>query len=204
MSHTRSALVILAQSTAQEDSAELATIACKRCVAELQKRDVTVDLIDLDAELEFTPFDSNADLSTKIVEYQLRINRADCIIIFHPTKLYGVPGILKAWLDEVFSNGFAYSRRRGMISPMLKEKPVHVWAISNAPSWEIRFIHTPGLLHFWNRTLPRMTGVTVQTQLFGSARSNRESLEKKLLKKAVKFAHSLTSNFIPPEELMSN
>jgi len=199
MPQIRSVLIVLASSTGQEDSAELSALMCKDCISKLKKRDVSVDLVDLDIESEFYPFDTDRDFSTKIAEYQLRIKRADHVIIFHPTRFYTLPGTLKAWIDEVFVSGFAYTRRRGLISPLLKKVAVSVFIVSDVPGWRIQFIENSGLLRFWKRTFARITGAQVQATLFGNARSNRDKLKESLFKKTTDFVYKLTPDFVAPE-----
>lgn len=74
------------------------------------------EIADLAAE-GFDPRFSAADLSVHRKEgpppadvaiEQARIDRADALVLVYPVYWWSMPGLLKGWIDRVFSNGWAF------------------------------------------------------------------------------------------------
>ncbi len=47
---------------------------------------------------------------------------ADIVALFHPVWWFGMPAILKGWVDRVFSYGFAYGHDSRGVKPLLLGK----------------------------------------------------------------------------------
>ncbi|MFM0736494.1 NAD(P)H-dependent oxidoreductase [Paraburkholderia xenovorans] len=69
------------------------------------------------AEEKFDPRFSSADLAlfrnqasppADVVAEQSRIDRADALVLVYPVYWWSFPGLLKGWIDRVFTNGWAY------------------------------------------------------------------------------------------------
>lgn len=43
-----------------------------------------------------------------VLSEQARIDRADALVIVYPVYWWSMPGLLKGWIDRVFSNGWAF------------------------------------------------------------------------------------------------
>jgi NAD(P)H dehydrogenase (quinone) len=43
-----------------------------------------------------------------VVAEQARVDRADALVLVYPVYWWSMPGILKGWIDRVFSNGWAF------------------------------------------------------------------------------------------------
>ena len=76
----------------------------------------TVELADLSAE-GFAPAFTLEDVQAYRLEgpvpddvrrEQARVSRADAIVFVHPIYWWGVPAMLKGWIERVFSNGWAW------------------------------------------------------------------------------------------------
>ncbi|UGX84987.1 NAD(P)H-dependent oxidoreductase [Phyllobacterium meliloti] len=76
----------------------------------------TFEIADLSAEA-FDPRYSAADLAVHrtqatppadVVAEQARIDRADTLVLVFPVYWWSMPGLLKGWIDRVFSNGWAF------------------------------------------------------------------------------------------------
>ncbi len=76
----------------------------------------TFEIADLTAE-GFDPRFSAADIAAHlregpspedVVAEQARIDRADALVLVYPVYWWSMPGLLKGWIDRVFSNGWAY------------------------------------------------------------------------------------------------
>ncbi len=87
------------------------------------------DAIDLYAEA-FNPVLSEEDFDAfnrgktppDIRRQQERIRAADIVAFFHPVWWFGMPAILKGWVDRVFSYGFAYGHDSRGVKPLLRGK----------------------------------------------------------------------------------
>lgn len=53
---------------------------------------------------------------------QDEISAADVVFFIHPIWWFGVPAILKGWIDRVFSYGFAYAHDSRGVKPLLAGK----------------------------------------------------------------------------------
>lgn len=101
----------------------------------------TASLADLAAE-GFDPRFSAADIAAHrgqapipadIHAEQQRIDRADALVLVYPVYWWSMPGLLKGWIDRVFSNGWAYDDRSGKgIRKLLGRLPVHLVALGGA------------------------------------------------------------------------
>ncbi|QEV61736.1 NAD(P)H oxidoreductase [Streptomyces spectabilis] len=81
-----------------------------------------VDFLDLEAEgfdPRMTPDDEPdwADpqkaYSPEVRAHMRRVADADAIVVVFPVWWFGLPALLKGWIDRVWNHGFAYGRRRG-------------------------------------------------------------------------------------------
>ncbi|MCG8155375.1 NAD(P)H-dependent oxidoreductase [Brenneria goodwinii] len=68
-----------------------------------------------------------------VVAQQLRINNADALVLVFPIYWWSMPGLLKGWIDRVFTNGWAYEEAAdGNIVKKLGHLPVHLVALGAA------------------------------------------------------------------------
>ncbi|MBT2446850.1 NAD(P)H oxidoreductase [Streptomyces sp. ISL-43] len=121
------ALVVVAHPRTDSLTAQLA----RRAVARLEADGHTVDVLDLHAE-GFDPrmgpedepdwSDPGKEYSAGTRAHMARIAAADLLVVVFPLWWFGLPAILKGWIDRVWNNGFAYGRRL----PALKGKRM-VW-----------------------------------------------------------------------------
>ncbi|PRD40921.1 NAD(P)H dehydrogenase [Phyllobacterium phragmitis] len=82
---------------------------------------------DIAAHLREAP--SSADVTAE----QARIDRADALVLVYPVYWWSMPGLLKGWIDRVFSNGWAYDDGLGAkVVKKLQHLPVHLVAIGGA------------------------------------------------------------------------
>lgn len=81
---------------------------------------------DLYAE-KFNPVLSDADIESfnrgkipsDIKAMQEAVREAKVVIFIHPIWWFGIPAILKGWIDRVFSYGFAYGHDSRGVKPLL-------------------------------------------------------------------------------------
>ncbi len=108
----------------------------------------SVEIADLCAE-GFDPRFSRSDIAAFNLEApladdaraeQLRIERAANLILVYPVYWWSMPGLLKGWIDRVFTNGWAYDEGAdGKVEKKLGWLRVHLAAIAAAtPEMYIR------------------------------------------------------------------
>ncbi|WP_059005608.1 NAD(P)H oxidoreductase [Streptomyces specialis] len=119
---TRTALLVVAHPRSRSLTARVAARARER----LEGAGFAVDLLDLHAE-GFDPRMTVADepdwgdrdktYSAGTETHMRRLAAADTIVVVFPVWWFGLPAILKGWIDRVWNHGFAYgggrSRLRG-------------------------------------------------------------------------------------------
>ncbi|MFD9561789.1 NAD(P)H oxidoreductase [Streptomyces sp. NPDC059994] len=111
------ALLVLAHPRGDSLTAQIAHRARERLV----DAGYTVDLLDLYAE-DFDPrtgpedepdwADRDKEYSPEVRSHMDRIDTADTIVVVFPLWWFGLPAILKGWIDRVWNYGFAYGRSR--------------------------------------------------------------------------------------------
>jgi len=101
----------------------------------------SVEIADLAAEgfdPRFTPTDMNffngkASLPEDVIAEQQRIERADSLVLVYPIYWWSMPGLLKGWIDRVFTNGWAfYDDGTGKVAKKLPHLKVHLVALGGA------------------------------------------------------------------------
>jgi len=101
----------------------------------------TFEIADLAAEA-FDPRFTATDIAVHlrevpppadIIAEQARIDRADALALVYPVYWWSMPGLLKGWIDRVFTNGWAYddNPETGLVKK-LRHLRVHLVAIGGA------------------------------------------------------------------------
>ncbi|MBY5333134.1 NAD(P)H-dependent oxidoreductase [Rhizobium leguminosarum] len=101
----------------------------------------SVEIADLAAE-GFDPRFTAADIALHLREgvlpadvaaEQARIDRADALVLVYPVYWWSMPGLLKGWIDRVFTNGWAYDDRADAgVVKLLGRLPVHLVGLGGA------------------------------------------------------------------------
>ncbi|RYF17480.1 MAG: flavodoxin family protein [Comamonadaceae bacterium] len=101
----------------------------------------TAEVADLAAE-GFHPRYNGADRASHdtqsltpddVLREQQRIDRCHALVLVYPVFWWSFPGLLKGWIDRVFSNGWAYRETPGgKLVKLLGRLPVHLVAIGGA------------------------------------------------------------------------
>lgn len=73
-----------------------------RRLLEVARTTPGVDLNDL--------YSTYPDYAIDVAAEQQRVERADLIVLMHPVQWYSMPALLKLWLDDVLTWGWAYGR----------------------------------------------------------------------------------------------
>lgn len=72
-------------------------------------------------EEDFAAFD-RGNVPEDVQRMQDAVNRSDIVVFIHPIWWFGLPAIMKGWIDRVFSYGFAYSHDSRGVKPLLTGK----------------------------------------------------------------------------------
>ena len=97
----------------------------------------TAEIADLAAEGFDPRFTRNdVDVSNKealpaedVIAEQKRVDRADALVLVYPVYWWSMPGLLKGWIDRVFTNGWAYDYGADLrVVKKLRRLPVHLLA----------------------------------------------------------------------------
>ena len=132
----------------------------------------TTELADLHGE-GFHPVWSMADITQyeteitppDVLREQARIERSDAICLVFPLFWFGMPAIMKGWIDRVFTQGWAYAEGNDPDSTLLKPRigVMLIPAGGNPETWQsrdldaaMRAIWTGGTLSYFGMTEPRI------------------------------------------------
>jgi len=101
----------------------------------------TTEFADLTAE-RFDPvfnsddlayFEKRAAAPDDVAREHARLERADTLVLVYPIYWWSFPGLLKGWIDRVFSNGWAYDEGPdGKLQKKLQRLQVHLVANGGA------------------------------------------------------------------------
>jgi NAD(P)H dehydrogenase (quinone) len=153
-------LVVLANPIFEQDTrAEIPRRLCKSFILEAQKKGVNVDLIDLYTDDEFNPVWRPEERDTKAMEYQIRLSKAQLVVVFHPIWWIGVPAVLKGFVEKIFLPGFAYKLEKPRPKGLLADKQLWIYTFSERPQWEYRLLQRDSVKLFWKRGVADQTGM---------------------------------------------
>jgi NAD(P)H dehydrogenase (quinone) len=188
-------LVVLASQYIDTDQRNnLINNLCKTFSETFQSTGGEVDLLDLYKDTEFDPVRDLDGRDTKIIEYQIRIKKAQVIVFFHQTVWLTAPAILKGFLDKVFVSGFAYKTYNNIPEGLLDNKKAIVVATCEKPSWQVNYIYGNIFTNFWKKTFLDYCGIkNNKLYLFGNYRSASDITIEKWHLKMKDIATKLTS-----------
>jgi putative NADPH-quinone reductase len=130
-------------------------------------------------------FESEA-VPAALLPAQAEIGSADHLVIFYPLWLGTMPAILKAFLEQVFRPGFAYSMGggRGMWAKRLKGKSARIVVTMGMPPLFYRWYFGAHGLKGLERSILGFCGIApIRENLFGMVESAREATRRKWLAK---------------------
>ncbi|GHB23694.1 NAD(P)H dehydrogenase (quinone) [Pseudovibrio japonicus] len=126
----------------------------EQVVERLRSQQVGYELIDLYKD-EFQPVLTKGELDRYLdtsvnrqgIEHHIEaLERCDTLIFIYPTWWYGLPAMIKGWLDRVLVPGVAFKlTEQGAVKPNLQNiKKLAVFTTCGAPRWLSFLIGTPG------------------------------------------------------------
>ena len=98
-------------------------------IADLTSEDFDPRFTQHDIALHVKQVPPSADIAAE----QARLDRADALVLVYPVYWWSFPGLLKGWIDRVFTNGWAYAENPdGTLVKKLRHLQVHLVAIGCA------------------------------------------------------------------------
>lgn len=122
-------------------SDSLTDAVARQVAAGLEQSGHSFELADLSAE-GFDPRFSANDVAVHlrqavadpaVAAEQVRIGRADALVLVYPVYWWSFPALLKGWIDRVFVNGWGYDEREdGSIAKLLGRLKVRIVGVGGA------------------------------------------------------------------------
>lgn len=76
---------------------------------------------------DLAAFIQTAPVPSDVIAEQARIDKADALVLVFPIYWWSMPGLLKGWIDRVFTNGWAYEdNASGKVAKKLGHLPIHI------------------------------------------------------------------------------
>ncbi len=172
---------------------------CREFVKNCLSKGIEVDIVDLYKEEEFSPlFYPGEKNDTKSMEYQIRISKSSLIAFFYPIWWENIPGILKSFVEKVFTRGFGYFKYKDKNKGLLSEKNVLAVGINTEPTWKNRFLFGNIINNWWERVFFKNTEVKGKSLVFG----NIVSVDDKNFLKAEKDLEKITARLNSEESVL--
>jgi len=186
-------LLILAANKQETKKEEFIVDLCEEFGQVCRAKDLEVDWIDLYADVakeEFDPVGSLHQKDAKIIEYRLKIKRADLLVFFHPVRYNSVPAVLKGFLDLVFASGFAFKAIAEHLE-LLKDKQAIVLAFSEQPEWKNKLFYNDTLRVFWTRGVFALAGIQGEFVSLSGLQDFSEKKQEKIRQQVLRLANRL-------------
>jgi NAD(P)H dehydrogenase (quinone) len=147
-----------------------------------------LDLYNTELAQDFLRFEDMKNISEdpKRSVIQKKISEAEEIVFVHPMWWGGAPAILKNFIDQNFTTGFAFLYENGKPKGLLKDKSVCVFMTADAPTWIYQWIaRFPK--QFWAHSMLGVLpfcGLKIRHfEIFGNMHKRSEEEKSTILKK---------------------
>lgn len=180
MNKVENILIVLANTSRSNSHREgLLYNLFKTYVEEAKKQGLKVTIIDLGKDR--SGFLCGKEIKReKQEEFQIKIKNVERIIFFHPV-LWSLPSSdIKAFVDKVFTPGFAFTTQKGIVYGQLENKSIEIFATTETRKWHEMFVSNNALSYFWNRIVSDKCGFrNSKLHLIANYRSlNDQQIEK--------------------------
>ena len=188
-------LVVLANPYIETDQRNnLVNSLCKTFAETCQASGIEIDLLDLYKDTEFDATGDSEGRDTKVIEYQIRLKKAQMVVFFHQVWWFSVPAVLKGFIDKVFTSGFAFRVYNDLVEGLLDNKKAIVVAVSEKPNWQSNYIYGNILANFWKKGVLDYCGIRDnKLYQFGSFRSVSDEVIEKWHQKMQDVANKINS-----------
>lgn len=162
----------------------------KSYMSGIDKKKWQVEVINL-ADLTFNPvlqhgYRKRNELEPDLLDALEKIKAAKHLVWFFPMWWYGVPALLKGFIDRVFLPGIAFEYLEGKPLPkkLWKGKTAHLIITADTPRWyDWLFIGSPAINQFKKGTL-QFCGINpVKVTYIAPIRNSTEKFRKQWIEK---------------------
>jgi len=111
------------------------------------------------SEADYAQFEGRP-MPEDVLREQERVDGSDALVLIFPVWWYGMPAMLKGWLDRVFCAGWAYERRHDPEGSLLRPRPC-TFLVSTGSSAKVmaRHHYDRELHHLWSEGVLGYVGV---------------------------------------------
>ncbi|UWQ81794.1 NAD(P)H-dependent oxidoreductase (plasmid) [Leisingera sp. S132] len=129
---------------------------------------------------------SRAEWESGLPEYaaeaQRAIAAADHIVFIYPLWLGSMPALLKAWLEQVFREGFAFNMSKHGWHSRLKGKSARVIVTMGMPAFAYKWFFFAHSLRSFERNILKFCGIRpVRWSVFGMVEDTNSNRRRKYL-----------------------
>lgn len=152
-----------------------------------------LDLYDEEWQMPFLSFESMKDitLTPTVLRIQEKVRSADKIVFAFPMWWSEYPAIVKNWVDNILTAGFAFEyQENGIPKGLLTGKTAEVYMTCDAPRWMYFFFGFPFKKLFTKKILGFCGICTTRFHLYGSASKLSAEKKAKILQKITSIALS--------------
>lgn len=161
----------------------------------LKKKKIEANILDL-YKIKYDPVMSKDELYTaggtsvseQNIKIQQLINESKKLIFIYPTWHYGVPAILKGFIDRVFTPGFAFKYENGMPQGLLNKKGL-IFTTTGGPSFVYNFLIRAPKVYL--RNVLKFFEIIAKPILIGDCRQitdkKRKEIDELVVKELEKF-----------------
>lgn len=156
----------------------------------LQETNHSVTVFDLykeqfDPVLVFNEEKKRRDLvnEEETARYRKLVEEADTLLFIYPIWWWGMPAILKGFIDRIFVAGFAYKYEGAMPKGLLNGKKAWVINTLDSPLWYVALLYRSADWIVMKRGVLRFCGIRdIKRSVFQSVKTSKlEKREKWLL-----------------------
>ncbi|WP_439597081.1 NAD(P)H-dependent oxidoreductase [Falsiroseomonas sp.] len=113
-----------------------------------------------------------------VEDHVASLQRADALLLVHPTWWYGMPAMLKGWFDRVWAPGVAFRLGDGAITPLLTHiRRIGVITTYGSPRWLLWYIGHPDR-KLVNRGIRRLCAKDCRTDWYTLTRMDHRSRDE--------------------------
>jgi NAD(P)H dehydrogenase (quinone) len=136
-----------------------------------------IDLYDPEWKQGFLTFENIKDLPQYPIKdkIQAKISTADELVFIHPIWWGSMPAILKNFIDQNFSAGFAYKYTKDGLKKLLLGKTARIFLTCDVPLWKYLLIGLP-IMTSWYFPILDYCGLQVKSfTVFDKMRKRHET-----------------------------
>ncbi|MGN4425226.1 NAD(P)H-dependent oxidoreductase [Bacillus cereus group sp. MYBK30-1] len=155
----------------------------------LQETNHSVTLLDLykeqfDPVLVFNEEKKRRDLlyEEETERYRELVQKADTLLFIYPIWWWGMPAILKGFIDRIFVAGFAYKYEGALPKGLFKGKKAWVINTLDSPLWYVALLYRSADWIMMKRGVLRFCGIrNIKRSVFQSVKTSKVTKREKWL-----------------------